>query len=225
MVLGPLVRDFVPLLGGTAIASLSPLVDQAFASMVGDGAVVTLSYGNRLTGIVMGIGTTSVGLIALPHFSDLAAKSAWREMSTLLRRLSLATFALAIPAAACIFIFSDPLIRVVFQRGQFSGGDTAAVAPVQAFYALQIPFHLAGIVGARALNALRKNRAIIGIVVVNAIANLLGDYFFMQLLGVRGIALSTSFVHVVSCAGVYLCAGAEIRRLTRVASFGSRATA
>jgi putative peptidoglycan lipid II flippase len=224
-VLSPLVRDFWPLLGGTLLGSLSPLVDQAFASVLGYGAVATLSYGNRLTALVMGIGTTSVGLIALPHFSDLAARAAWAEMGTLLRRLATATFLLAVPASAVIIIFSEPLVRLLFQRGQFSVSDTLAVAPVQALYALQIPFHLAGIVGARALNALRKTRAIMGIAVVNALVNVVGDYVFMKLLGVPGIALSTSFVYVVSSTGLFLCSGLEIRRLTRSPSSRSEATA
>lgn len=215
-----LAKDFGPLIVGTAFASASPLVDQAFASTVAPGAVATLNYANRLTALGMGIGISSIGLIALPHFSELAAREAWAEMGSLLRRLATATFLLALPVAIGIAVLSEPLVRLIFEHGQFRAADTLAVADVQLFYALQIPFHLTGIVGVRALNAMRKNRTIMLIVLWNVISNVVGDYLFMKVLGLRGIALATSVTYMVSCVAILACAGLEIGKRTTPVALG-----
>jgi putative peptidoglycan lipid II flippase len=210
--LSPLTKDFFALLAGTGIGSLSPIVDQAFASLTGGGAVSTLNYGNRLIALAMGLGTASIGLVALPHFSSLAAANKWEEMAQLLKRLALATFLLALPATAILVGFAEPLVRIMFQRGRFVEADTMAVARVQAFYALQIPFHLAGIIGARVLNATQRTHTILAIVIGNAMINILADYVLVRRFGVAGIALSTSCMYVVSCTNILLCARLELRR-------------
>jgi putative peptidoglycan lipid II flippase len=209
-------RDFLPLVAGTALGSTAPLVDQAFASAVGPGSIATLSYANRITALGMGIGISSIGLIALPHFSELAAREAWIEMGTLLRKLAAATFLLALPVALVICVLSEPLIRVLFERGRFVSADTATVASVQTLYALQIPFHLTGIVGVRALNAMRKNRIIMLVVIWNVVSNVAGDYVFLELFGLRGIALATSVTYMVSCAAILTFAGMELGRRARL---------
>jgi putative peptidoglycan lipid II flippase len=211
-----LARDFFPLVAGTALGSTSPLVDQAFASMAGPGSVSTLNYGNRLTTLAMGIGISSVGLIALPHFSDIAAREAWGEMKALLRKLALSTFLLGLPAAIAISVLSSPLLRLIFQHGHFLASDTASATPIQAMYAIQIPFHLTGIVGVRALNAMRQNRTIMIIVGWNVISNVAGDYVFMKLFGLRGVALSTSTSYIVSCFVVLTFAQLELSRRARL---------
>ncbi len=103
-----------------------------------------LNYANRLTTLAMGIGISSVGLIALPYFSEIAAREAWAEMKSLLRKLALSTFLLGLPATIVIVSFSSWLLRLIFQHGHFLATDTASAAPIQAMYALQIPFHLTG---------------------------------------------------------------------------------
>lgn len=209
-------RDFVPLFAGTALASLSPLVDQAFASAAGPGGVSTLNYASRIPALGMGIGISSIGLIVLPHFSDLAARDAWSELGALLRKLSVWTFGLALPVVAALCLASEPLVRAVFERGQFTVSDTLAVAPIQSLYALQIPFHLVGIVGVRALNAMRQNRLVMLVVVWNVACNVVGDYLLMGWLGLRGIALATSCMYATSCVLILVFAELEVRRRTQV---------
>ena len=214
-----LARDFAPLVAGTVLGSTSPLVDQAFATMAGPGGVSTLNYSNRLTALAVGIGSASVGLIVLPHFSEIAAREAWQEMKTLLHRLATSTFLLAALATLGIALLSGPLLRLIFQHGQFTARDTTTAAPIQALYALQIPFHLTGIVAVRALNAMRRNRTIMVVVVWNVVSNVAGDYVFMKVFGLRGVALSTSTTYIVSCFALLTFAHSELkRRITSTAT-------
>ena len=104
----------------------------------------------------------------------------------------------SLPVVAVLWLLSEPIVRLMFERGAFTAEDTALVALIQGLYALQIPFYLAGALGSRVLNALSLNRVTAVIGMLNCITNLIFDYVFMIWLGLPGIALATSAVYFCS---------------------------
>ena len=93
-----------------------------------------------------------------------------------------------------IVAFSEPLVRLLFERGRFLPGDTIAVARVQALFAIQIPFYLLGLLGVQLLHATSANRVLMWVSVGNCITNVIGNYVFMRMWGVAGIAFATSMI-------------------------------
>jgi putative peptidoglycan lipid II flippase len=81
--------------------------------------------------------------------------------------------------------------------------DTGVVSRVQALLSLQIPFYFLAQLGVRLISALKKNWVLMAIAGVNMVVNVVFNLILMRYLGVAGIALSTSFVYLVSCALVY----------------------
>jgi len=104
----------------------------------------------------------------------------------------------------CILVFwSEPMTRLLFERGTFTARDTGVVSSVATGLATQIPFFLVGIVGVRLLNAMGKSRSIMLICLVNMLVNVVANYVLMKYMGVSGIALSTSLVYLISCALIF----------------------
>jgi putative peptidoglycan lipid II flippase len=97
-----------------------------------------------------------------------------------------------------IVVFSEPIVRLVFERGHFLASDTRAVARVQALYALQIPFYVLGILGVQLLHAISANRVIMWVGIGGFVTNVVGNYVFMRVWGVVGIAFATSLVYFLS---------------------------
>jgi putative peptidoglycan lipid II flippase len=77
------------------------------------------------------------------------------------------------------------------------------VSRVQALLSLQIPFYFLAQLGVRLISALKKNWVLMAIAGVNMVVNVVFNLILMRYLGVAGIALSTSFVYLVSSALVY----------------------
>ena len=73
-----------------------------------------------------------------------------------------------------------------------------------AFFALQTPFYAIGILGVRLLNALGRNQLLMWFSVVSLAVNVGGNLLLMKVLGVAGIALSTTIVYLVSALLVML---------------------
>ncbi len=207
------VRQYIPALAGTATSSSSPLVDQAVASFLAVGSISSLAFANRFVGLAMTVGAASVGAVLLPQFSSLAASHDWTGFRRTLRRWIGVVLAATIPITAFLIAESSPLTRILYQRGAFTATSTSLVAHVQVMYALQLPFHLAGVLGVRALNALSANTAIMRISVVNLVVNVVADVTLVHYMGLPGIALSTSVVYLVSFTLIFMALRRRLRAL------------
>jgi len=198
------VREYLPMVLGMVVMSATPLVDQSMAAMLGPGSVSALTYGSKLVTAGLGIGVTALSTALFPHFSTMVAAGNWSSVQHTLRTYVRLTLLVAIPLVVVFWLFSDVLVRTLFQRGAFSGADTEIVAHVQALFAIQIPFYVLGIIGVRLLSATGGNRLLMWISIGNFVTNIVGNYVFMQFWGVAGIALSTSLVYIISSVVIYL---------------------
>jgi putative peptidoglycan lipid II flippase len=141
----------------------------------------------------------------------MVASQDWEGISHTLKRYLLIIFLITIPFAAFLFIFSQPIVELFFQRGSFTSKDTVLVAQIQAFYALQIPFYIANILVVKLISSMQKNQLLMWVSGFNLIINILGNYVFMQWLGIKGIALSTSCVYLFSFLYLLIAANKEIK--------------
>jgi putative peptidoglycan lipid II flippase len=97
-----------------------------------------------------------------------------------------------------LLLFSEPIIVLVFQRGEFTAEDTRLVANIQFFLAFQIPFYLLHILVVRVMSAIKANKVFVWVFGNNLVVNIGLNYIFIQFIGLSGIALSTSVVYFMS---------------------------
>jgi len=107
-------------------------------------------------------------------------------------------FIYSVPAVALLVVFSEPLMRLVFERGAFTPQVTAAASEVQRWLLPQIPFYIIVMVGFRLLSALDCSHIVLRIGALNLLLNVTGNYLFMHWFGVKGIAMSTSLVYLAA---------------------------
>ncbi|MEW6267170.1 MAG: lipid II flippase MurJ [Thermodesulfobacteriota bacterium] len=198
------VAQFAPTTVGMIIMGGTVLVDQAMAAMLSPGDVAALNYGNRLVSSLLGLGATALGTAVLPHFSKMTAVEDWAGVRSTLRRYTLLILLAAVPLALTIFFLSEPLVRMLFERGAFTPAETRLVGRVQAYYTWQIPFYLLGILAVRLISALKRNKVMVLITVVNLIVNIVLNFILSKWLGLPGIALSTVVVYFLSTAYLFI---------------------
>jgi putative peptidoglycan lipid II flippase len=192
------IQQYLPMIAGAFLMSSTWVVDQAMAAMLRPGDVAALSYGNKVTSFITGLGSMAIGTAVLPYFSSMVAGSRWDEVkNTIVVYLKLIVI-VTVPLTLIMIVFSAPLIEVIFQRGAFTSADTALVGKVQAFYFLQIPFYIMGILIVRLISAIRANQILMWAAVMNLMTNIILNLVFIKIWGVAGIALSTSVVYLLS---------------------------
>jgi putative peptidoglycan lipid II flippase len=105
-------------------------------------AVSWLYFANRLIELPLGIVGVAMGTVLVPELTralraDDSAAMAHAES----RGLELAV-GLALPAMLGLIVLSTPVVRMLFEHGAFTAGDTAATAQALIWLALGLPAHV-----------------------------------------------------------------------------------
>jgi putative peptidoglycan lipid II flippase len=190
--------QYTPMIAGAFLMSSTTLVDQAMAAMLSSGSVAALNYGYRVIAFPISLAMTALGTAVIPYFSKMVAHQDWGKIRHTLQRYLSLTFVFSIPITGCIILFSKSIIQWLFQRGNFTEGDTYLVSEIQVLFALQIPFIIGSILLVRLISSLQINQVLMWGALLNLISNITLNYLFMKKIGVAGIALSTSCVMMIS---------------------------
>ena len=193
------ISQFLPLVGAAALMCSTLLIDQAMAALLVPGSVAALSYGNKLVALVLTVGTVALGTAVLPYFSKMVATANWSGLKHTLMTYTCIVLLVAV-AITCIGLwFSKPLVSLLFQRGNFTAADVQLVSSIQSMYMLQVPFYALGILFVRMISSLQVNHVLLWNTILGFTVNIVLDYLLMRVMGVAGIALSTSLTYAATC--------------------------
>ncbi|WP_295615538.1 lipid II flippase MurJ [Chamaesiphon sp. GL140_3_metabinner_50] len=190
--------QYLPAIVGTFLMCSTGLVDRSMAAMLPSGSVAALDYGGRMVTLPIIIASTALSTAVMPYFSKMVASDDWHGIRNSLKHYLMLIFAGSLPLTGFIIVFSEPIVRIMLQRGSFTADDTIVVAHIQSSFAIQVPFYIGCMLVVRLISAMRKNYILMIGSAFNLTINIGLNYLFMRWLGVAGIALSTSFVYVFS---------------------------
>lgn len=194
--------QYAPALGMGLIAQGTIVIDQAMAAILGPGSVSALTYGTRLTTVILGVGGNALSTAVLPHFSRLTAREDWHTLrQTVTATLRLALLA-GIPAAIALYFATPFLVRILFQKGAFGEGAAELVIAVQRASLVQIPFALLLAILLRFTASLRANHLFVPVALFSLASNAIGDYILLHRMGVAGIPLASAITAGFSSAGL-----------------------
>lgn len=193
-------------LGQAFITAVLP-VDQLFAAHLGEGAVATLGYVNRIITLATGFGTVVFARALLPVLSGAVA-----EGNLALGRRQTLTWSwimggLAIAGAAVGWLLAPLLVQILFQRGAFGAEETARVAEVLRWGMLQFPPLFAGIVLVQWYAATGRYRAILLVTFVAFLAKVGANFAFAGPFGVSGLMIGTAVMYSVTALMMAMGAG------------------
>lgn len=114
----------IPALFGVSVSQINLLINTMLASFLATGAISYLYYSDRLLEFPIGIFAVAIGTIILPKLSMHNAKKEYGEYSLTMNWAVKMVLALGIPAMCGMIMLREPIIRVLFLRGEF-GVDQA----------------------------------------------------------------------------------------------------
>jgi len=112
------------------ITQINLLINTNIASGAA-GAISTLAYADRLYQLPLGVIGIAVGTVLLPELA--------RALRNLQNRAVEFTLFLTLPAAVIFVIMPEPIVRLIYQRGQFDSESTTLVASCLMLYGLGLP--------------------------------------------------------------------------------------
>lgn len=189
----------LPALAGLGVIQINLVLDQVIAKFCvpGDGANSVLYFANRLIQFPLGV----LGIaLATAVFPSLARSAAEKKDQQLVRTANMAmrtTLFIALPCMAVTLALSVPIVRVIFERNQFTPEATARTARVLFYYAFGL-WAFCGIhILARAFHALEDTRTPAKIAAAMVAFNLALNLTLVWFMREAGLALAS----VVSATG------------------------
>ena len=115
------------------------LISATIGSLVSDKTPAAIEKAFRIYQLPQGIFSVAVATVLFPTLARYASRGAIDDLrSTLANGMRLILFVL-VPAAVAILALSEPIIRLVYQRGEFGPGATTLVATALFWFAFSLP--------------------------------------------------------------------------------------
>lgn len=126
----------------SGIVQINSIIDSIVATLV-PSAVSILYYSDRVSQFPLSLIGTAIGMSILPILSKTLSKKGNKEEAQTIQEdaIFLSCF-LGIPSAVGLFVMSNLIIELLFQRGQFSYENTIQVATVLKIYSIALPFFI-----------------------------------------------------------------------------------
>jgi peptidoglycan biosynthesis protein MviN/MurJ (putative lipid II flippase) len=199
----PFWQGFGIMLAGQAIMSLTGIVDQFFAAHLGTGVIAALNYANRILALLLGLGAMAVSRATLPVFSRALAQGGEQARRLAAHWVRL-LFALGVVATVIGWGLAPWGVRLLFERGAFTAGDTLIVSDVLRYGLIQLPFYFAGIVLVSLLASQGRHRVIAAVAGITLLVKAAANFILVPSMGVNGLLVATALMYASSASLLWL---------------------
>ncbi len=138
-----IARLYTPVMFSLIIDALVRFFSYNFASQTGESSLSYMTWATTLIQFPQGLVATAISIAILPTLarqSVLIARDGDRPFKDTLGLGLRLAIALIIPAAVGLFVLATPIVRLIFEHGAFTPGDTVITALALRLYLLGLPF-------------------------------------------------------------------------------------
>ena len=186
-----------PVLIGVAVNQINTMVDRTLASTLVEGSISALNYANKLNGFVMALFITSVGAVIYPMLSKLSSEDNKEKFISSVVQSINSVILLVIPISIGAIVLATPIVKLLFQRGEFDARATSMTAIALIMYSIgMVAFGLRDIIG-KVFYALKDTKTPMINGAIAMIMNIVLNIILVKYLQLAGLALATSISAIV----------------------------
>jgi putative peptidoglycan lipid II flippase len=195
----------VPITIGLGLINLNAVVDTFFAARLIDRfqAPSSINAAFRLYMLPQGVFSVAVATVLFPSLARLASRNDMAAFrSTVASGIRQIAF-LLLPASAVSAVLAEPIVRIVYQRGDFTPVQTPVVAACLAAFSLGLVFNGFMLMLNRAFFSLQEAWTPTWVALANLGLNAALDAALFKV-GIWGIPLATSLVNIAGTAALLI---------------------
>jgi len=191
----------VPRIFGAAVYQLNIFIDTicaSFAFIVGSGAVAAIYYSNRIIQLPLAVFGIALASAILPTMSNYVAEGNIKEVKSIISFSLHRIFLIMIPASVGIIVLSRPIIRILFQRGEFNTYSTEITSYALLFYSIGLFAFGAKKILISCFYSLKDTKTPVKVAGICLAINIVLNIILMFPLKVGGLALASSISAVIN---------------------------
>jgi putative peptidoglycan lipid II flippase len=190
----------LPVTIGLGIVNLDQLINSVFGTLVSKEAPRAIDNAFRIYMLPQGLFSVAVATVLFPTLSRMAARrdaaGMRRAVGIGMRQINL----LLIPATAFIIALPTPIVRLVFERGNFTAHSTHIVSIALFWFAFSLPFGGLNLLLTRTFFAVRRPWIPTGLAALNIVVDIIVSIALYKPLGIAGLIIGTVAANAVMTA-------------------------
>ena len=188
----------IPTILGAAVYQINILVGTLLASLLSQGSVSYLYYADRLVQFPLGIFAIAMATAVLPTLSrQVAGKDLQAVRDTVSYAMKMVFF-ITIPSMVGLIVLREPIVALLFKRGEFDLETTRLTAYALLYYSMGLWAFSAVRIVVSTFYALQDTKTPVRMAIVSVCANIILGVILMGPMGHGGLALSTSIASMLN---------------------------
>jgi putative peptidoglycan lipid II flippase len=202
----------LPVTLGLGLINFNVLANGILGSYVSTEAPRAIDNAFRIYMLPQGMFSVAIATVLFPQLSRLAARRDFSGLRGSVDNGLRLIFLLLLPATAATLVLSEPITRLVFQRGAFDASDTELVATALFWFSFSLPFSGVNLLLTRTFFSLQRPWLVTYLSVANLVVNVGVSILFVALgFGVGGIVAGTAIADIAMAAAQLHVLRGELR--------------
>lgn len=187
----------VPVFIGVGFNQINMIIDRSLASTLGNGVITVLNSASRLNGFVLGIFISTIATVLYPTLSKLSSENSKKKFTQSVAKSVNVVIILIIPMSVGAIVLSNPIVKLVFQRGAFDAEAASMAAKSLAYYSVGlIGFGLIDVLG-KIFYSLQDTKTPMLNNAIAMVINIILNLILIKVMGYAGIAFATSIASII----------------------------
>ncbi|MDQ3729553.1 MAG: murein biosynthesis integral membrane protein MurJ [Actinomycetota bacterium] len=214
----------LPVTISLGLINVNLVINSTVGFLVSEEAPAAIDKAFRIYMLPQGVFSVAIATVLFPTMARFAARADFnslrRTMANGIRQILL----LLVPAAAAIVVLSEPMTRLVYERGAFDAGSTDLVSEALFWFAFSLPFNGVFLLQTRTFFSLQRPWLPTAIALGNLLITAGVSLAFYEPFGVGGIVAATAIATIASVIAQAVVLRSHLGRLElgRLAWSGSR---
>lgn len=187
-----------PVILGGAVYQINILIGTLLGSLLAQGSVTYLYFADRLVQLPLGVFATAAATAVLPSLSRQAAAGDLDMLRNTCGQTLKLVFFITIPATVGLILLREPIVALLFQRGEFDSVATRLTAQALLYYSIGLWAFSAVRIVAATFFALQDTRTPVKMASISIFINIIFGIVFMKPFAHGGLALATSLASILN---------------------------
>jgi putative peptidoglycan lipid II flippase len=200
----PLVRRvlllMLPVTISLGLINVNLVINSLVGTLVSDQAPAAIDKAFRIYMLPQGMFSVALTTVIYPTLSKFAARGALDDLRSTTANGMRQIVLLLLPATAAILVLSEPMIQLVYQRGEFDASQTDLVATALFWFAFSLPFNGLFLLLTRTFFSLQRPWVPTAISALNLVITAGAAFALYRPFGVGGIVAATGIATAASVA-------------------------
>ena len=190
----------LPVTIGLGIVNLDQFINSAFGTLVSKEAPSAIEKAFRVYMLPQGLFSVAVATVLFPTLSRMAsrrqASNMRRAVGSGMRQINL----LLIPSAAFLLVLATPVVRLLYEHGNFNAKSTELTSIALFWFGVSLPFGGVNLLLTRTFFAAQRPWIPTRLAVINIVVDAIVSIALYQPLGVAGLVIGTAIANALMTA-------------------------